>query len=486
MSDQNRPQDPGQPNVPPQVPSAGGPYGPPPGGYAAPGQQPAQPGQPGYGTPQQGFGQPPAGAQPGFGQQPYGQQPTAPQPEYGQPGQPGQQGQPGQPGAGQPGYGPPPGAGGFQSPAMGAQASAQFGAGGPGGTAPSGWGTPPPSQPPAKSGSKMPLIIGGSVVLVVALIFGLMQLGNRNSTGTTGNPGGGTTTASVPSTGTGAASPTEAVQRYYDALAASDPDAIFNLVRTDLPDRTFLTKEVMTAAAQAAPITDLQLTEGEVDKYSGEISADYTVNGRTRTQKFNLSTRDGRWYLLTITARMYVKQLNPEVTGLTLNGVAVPDDDTVDVFPGGYALGTTSDTYTLSEDAVVVESLSSPEDLYEIKTVLTKAGLDGFKAATTKLVNSCKKPGELKNAACGVNFRQPSGAKIKGSSITCTPSGTSSIDKMKPTVDASDLTARSSLSVKFACKLTATNGNRYTGTSYLFYVYGSKGDSGWKATAERP
>ena len=55
MSDQNRPQDPGQQNNP-QVPSAGSPYGQP-AGYDAAGQQ-------GFGQPPQGYGQPQ-----GFGQQ---------------------------------------------------------------------------------------------------------------------------------------------------------------------------------------------------------------------------------------------------------------------------------------------------------------------------------------------------------------------------------------------------------------------------------
>jgi len=118
--------------------------------------------------------------------------------------------------------------------------------------------------------------------------------------------------------------------------------------------------------------------------------------------------------------------------------------------------------------------------------VLTKQGLDGFKAATKKLVASCTKPGSLQNDACNIHFRQPSGARIKGSSIICTPSGTASIDKMKATVDARDLTARSPLAVKFSCRMRATNGSAFKGTQYLFYVYGSKGSSGWKASGERP
>ena len=494
MTDQNPPQDPGQPNQPSQPPSAGSPYGPPPDqpgsgqpGYVQPGQHgsPPQPGQ--------GFGQPPV-SQPGY------QAPATPG-GYPAPGAeggfqaPGTQG--GYPAQGPGGY-PPPGAqGGYQAPGtpgafapagMGAPGSGQFGPPHNSGQ-PAGWAAnpnPPQPGPPSKSGSKMPLIIGGSVVVAIALIFGMMQLFNRPTTGTTGTPGGGSSTSASTGTAVGAGSATEAVQKYFDALAASDPDAVFNLVRGDLPDRTFLTREVMTAAATAAPITNLQLSELTSSNYSAEIEAQYTINARTMTQKFFTSTRDGRWYLSNVAARLYVKSLNPVETGLTLNGVQVGDKEAVEVFPGGYTLGTTSDTYTLSEDKVVVESLSSTTDIYEIRTVLTDSALTDFRAATKKLVDSCEKPGSMKNADCGMNWRQPSNGKIKPSSITCASSGTSSIAKMKPTLDSTDLSARGSLSVTFKCKMQATNGNRYTGTDFLFAVYGTKSDSGWKVSAERP
>lgn len=466
MTDQNRPIDPSQQN--PQAPSAGTPYGPP-GGYPAPGQPNyGQPSGGGYGAPQQGFGQQPAGQQPVYGQQPGGQQPA-----FGQ-----------QP-SGQPGYGQPP-AGGFQAPGIGAQASAQFGAGGQ--QPPAGWGTNPNQlgQPgaPKKAGSRMPLLIGGAVVVIIAVILAATQLFNRNSTGTTGTPG---TTAPSASTGVGAASATALVQKYFDGIAAADPDAILGLVRDDLPDRTFLTKEVLTAAVQAAPITNVQLTELESSKYSAQVQASYTIDGRTQTQKFYMSSRDNAWYLTTITARLYVKSLSPADTGLTVNGVAVPKDvDSIDVVPGGYTLATTSEDFALSQDKVIVESLSSDVSTYKITVKLSDSALKSFKAATTKLVNSCKKPGALVKEECAINFNQPKGDKAVVSSIACTPSGTNSIDRMKPTLDTSDFSVRASLSIRWKCSIKGQGGGRYTGTDYLFSVYGQKTDSGWSVTGKRP
>lgn len=422
MTDPNRPSDPGQPNQPPQVPPAGGPYGQP-GGY-----DPS--GQPGYG-----------------------------QPSYGQPG------------SGQPGYGQPQG--GRQVPP------------GPPPAAPGWTAAAPPPTPPASGKSKMPLIIGGAVVAIVALIAGLLLVNRGGGTAATPATASASPSASTGG-GVGAGSATETVQKYFDGLAAGDPDAIFDLVRDELPDRTFLTREVMAAAVQANPITNLKLTELKSSQYSAEIVADYTINARSQTQKFYLSSRDSRWYLSNIAARLYVQGLSPADTGLTVNGIAVGDVEAIEVFPGGYTLGSSGDTFTFSKTKVVVESLSSSTDVYSIKVQLSDSATKSFRDATHKLVNSCKKPGALKNDNCGIAFRAPSGVKIKPSSIACTPSGTKSIDKMKPTLEASSTTVRGSLSVSFKCTMKSTKGGNYRGFDSLVAVYGEKTATGWKVTGQRP
>lgn len=391
---------------------------------------------------------------------------------------PGQQNNPQVPSPGSP-YGPA----GYGQPGY----QVAGGPGGPGvpGSPTPGWATPPP--PPGqgkKGGNKVPLIIGGAVVVVIALVIGLMQLG-KGSQGTTGTPGSSSPAASAPGGG-GAGTATESVQKYFDALAAADPDTIFGLMRGDLPDRTFLTREVMTAAVQANPITNLKLTELESSKYSAQVQADYTINDRTQTEKFYLSAQDGRWYLSGITAQLYVSALSPADTGLTVNGVQVGDVERIAVFPGGYTLATSGDTYTFSKTKVVVEGLTSSTDLYDIKVQLSDSALKSFRAATKSLVNSCKKPGSLKNEDCGINFRPPSGVKIKASSISCTTSGTNTIDRMKPTLDATDMTVRGSLSIGYKCTMKATNGRGYSGIESLVAVYGEKTASGWKVSGKRP
>lgn len=149
------------------------------------------------------------------------------------------------------------------------------------------------------------------------------------------------------------------------------------------------------------------------------------------------------------------------------------DADLIDVFPGGYTLASTSPIYTFSKDKVVVEAVSSSStDMFEIKVGLSDDALKDFKAATTKLVNSCKKPGSLVRDDCGIRFRQPSGDKAKPSTIACTPSGTNLINRMKPTLDTSDLSVSASLSISWTCTMKGSKGS-YRGYDSLVRVYGT-------------
>ncbi|MFC0452093.1 DUF4333 domain-containing protein [Rhodococcus jostii] len=149
-----------------------GPYGPnDPNGQWAQGQQPGQgnPDQTGgqYGAPQYGqqppaqpWGQPGPGQPQQPGQPQWGQHPQQPgQPQWGQQPQPGQLGQPGpgqwgqQPQPGQPQWGQQPGQPQQWGPAPGQQQ----------------WG-----QPPSSGKSKLPLIIGGVVALLVIVGIALV------------------------------------------------------------------------------------------------------------------------------------------------------------------------------------------------------------------------------------------------------------------------------------------------------------------------
>lgn len=241
MTDPNNPQNPNQPHNP-QVPSAGSPYQP---GYGAPGQQP------GYGAPgQTGLWRTrPAGLRSAAVRSAAQLWPAAVR------------------SAGAAALrvsSPhnrvssratvnPPAATRHRVPRRPARVSTALQ-----GVSPGVGQAPVPGAKPAKN-NKMPLIIGGAVVLIVALIFGLdaaqpwqQQRRHRHPHRLRRPPRRAPGGCRVGHRGRA-----EVLRR-----ARRPTPTPSSPVRGDLPDRTFLTKEVMTAAVQAAPITGLQLTAG--------------------------------------------------------------------------------------------------------------------------------------------------------------------------------------------------------------------------------
>ena len=76
---------------------------------------------------------------------------------------------------------------------------------------------------------------------------------------------------------------------------------------------------------------------------------------------------------------------SPADTGLTVNGIAVGDVDAIEVFPGGYTLASTGDTYTFSKTKVVVEGLIASTNVYSIRVQLSAAHTEeDIEAAVTE------------------------------------------------------------------------------------------------------
>lgn len=436
--------------APGQAPGYGAPQGQA-SGYGVPSQAYGPQGQtgPGYGSsqPPQGPPQPPQGAAP-YGQQApawsaYGaQQPTQHLPPAHQ--------APGQPPYGQPGY-PPPGA--------------------PGGPmAPQPWGAS--GRPPA--GKKPPtllLIIGGAVLLlIVGLVFATLQLTSRGTPlpftpTTTNTPGGGLV-----------GTPQQVVEQYFAAITNNDPAGVAAVVDSVGFEDAFVTSEVMSAAGQAAPLGDLTVKELSKGGSSARVQATYSVGGSRTIETFNLFETQGKWVISNPLSRVFLGSLDPTGSGLTLNGVPV-DRDTVLLLPGGYKLATDGGPFAFSPATFVVKD-SQTVNTAGIRLKLSSAGLSDFRSAVKSLVNSCKKPGGLVVPKCGINFRKPSGYTVRGSSVSCTPSGTSSINSVVPLVISPD-NVRASLKVKYKCRMRATNGTPFTGDDDLRVVTARYTGSRW-------
>lgn len=204
---------------------------------------------------------------------------------------------------------------------------ARFGAAG---QRPDGWGTPPvPPGRPEKS-SRTPLIVG------------MTQLVNRTCICTGGTPVSASPNPST-SIDVGARSATGIVQKYFYGPAASGRRGDHRPgprqpARSHVPDQG---------------VAGLRST-----KYSAEIQAD----SRSTGLRLQTSSSPARQCAVPDHHHGVAVREGPQSrhTGLTVNGVAVPAGPrSIDVFPGRHALGTTCESFAMSGDTVIVESLGS-------------------------------------------------------------------------------------------------------------------------------
>jgi hypothetical protein len=251
--------------------------------------------------------------------------------------------------------------------------------------------TAPPRRglPPA---AIIGIVAGGVVVLgvlaAVAVVVVLLVVGRG-----AGSPGPG---------GSAESTPGETVEAYLRAVADSDAEAALALLTSPPDDRTLLTDEVLEASNAAAPITGIAAEEPAADEYYPDVTATYAMGGEPVTATFSLTAdADGRWSILGGTAGL---SLGIPFGGLdlTLNGVPVERDD-VEVFPGTYALATTTPEFTIVDgDAIrVVDPYSFPLD--EVRPALSEQGLVVFGDAIRASVAPCLASRSLA-AGCGLDL----------------------------------------------------------------------------------
>jgi hypothetical protein len=295
---------------------------------------------------------------------------------------------------------PPPAAPQFGAPPAGAS---QYG-GQPGG-APQ-YGGPQQNVPysaPAKPKRKLGTgaligIVGGSilvvVILVVGVVFGISRIG-----GLTGGGGGGGGEAPAAQ----ASSPSDAVSGYLTAVADGDAKTALGYLSSPPADSTLLTDEALAASNTLAPITEIDVPETEGEGGSADVTASYLLNGETVTTTFSTLDYDddGKWELSGGTGSIYTKPFDG--LGLTINGQAV-DAESVEVFPGAYELATSLKNFTLTgpTTVTVTEPYQSAETT-EIKPALTDEALVQFRGLVRAAGDACVASTTLA-AGCGIDL----------------------------------------------------------------------------------
>ncbi|MCA0296184.1 MAG: hypothetical protein LCH96_12935 [Actinobacteria bacterium] len=435
--------------VQPGYPGAG------PGDPQYPGQPyPGQPypGQPYPGQPVPGQQVPPpyqgqaAGAYTGAPSEPYPGQQYPSQPYPGQP-YPGQQ-YPGQAYPGQPGQPQPP------------------------------YGTPP------RKSSKVPIIIGAVVgVLLLGLIaaFALGGLGKsptaRPSTGVTTGPTGASVPPPQPADAAGA------VEGFLQALSQGDADTALAYAATPPVDSSMLTREVLAASLLRAPISDIRVQAGSGAGNSDIISASYKVGDRVVDASFPVVKDGSDWRLEEVAASVDLSGVPTDLLTLALNGVPLTSTSAT-LFPGSYVVTTSDERFKVSHGSFLVESTSDAPDTYSMQVALSSTGIAKVRSAAQKKLNSCLKARSLSPKGCGFGTYLPGNNKPRNSSIRWqVTKNATAMKKLKPKTDASNPTVvRANVNVQVKVNLSSTNGRRWYGYSAIYQVQGDLSGSGVKVT----
>lgn len=364
--------------------------------------------------------QPTQPEQPAPASDPYGQQPVAPVPPYahqqdpygsaGQPayGQGGEQQSYGQQGYGQQSYGQP---GGYAQPGYADPTQ-------PGGQPPFG------GEPPKKKGLGLGAllgIIGGGVLLVAALIWGIIALVNAMS------PGGGTSGGGGDDGGAatgGAATPEEAVQGYFDAIIAGDADAAVALMDTSYvsTDQSLLSSEVLEISNELNPIASLSVGEASgSDSYSTTVRVTYSIGGNNYNENVSVSNSeyDGSGEWLVDPALQTVTASNYEYKGfeVIVNGHTLTTDVRYDVFPGTYQFGTSLEHFTMANedgsDAVILAGGTTASSYGSIPTpTLNEDGVAAWRDAVGAALDACLAEDTIE-AGCGLSIESTYGGNQK-------------------------------------------------------------------------
>ena len=428
---------PPQGGQPPQGSDDSGPHGASPAQGPGPQGYPPQPGpppQPPY--PPQGY--PPQGhPQQGYPPQGYLQQghPQQPAPPPGYPGQPPYAGGPGPQAAG---YGMPPG---------GPQPY-------PPGAYPSGPGQP--SQQPKKRTTLFVLIGAGSLALILAVVAVAVNLG-----GDTGAAGGGTTAGGGTAGAPAAATASEAVNGYLQAVAKGDAQsAVSYAADPSTVSTTYMTRAVLAASAKQAPLTDIKV--GPTDPDATTVPATYRLGSTQVDTSFDvLKTSDDQWKLIEVASTLDLTAVQDDSIPLLMNGTKV-EPGPFSVLPGTYRFTTGQRNFDYgSHPDLVVRYPSDFPDITRVAPRISSKGRSSALSAVKKSWSSCLDKHAQKPKGCPNQFVYKD-FNFRDSTVRWSRKGSDPFKKIKPSyVDAT--TVQYEVKRDLALEGTCTSSGR-TGT----------------------
>lgn len=308
-----------------------------------------------------------------------------------------------------PGYANPgpgghnPGPGYNQYPGVGQPGGSQLGGSqlGGGGGSHLGGGSQLSGGPGGPSGGRNNLVIiavaaGLAIILAVGAGFLLTRNGGDEVAGGPGDPGGDSSSESQPPQG---GKPSDPVQGYLDALAASDAEAAISFAKTPPADKTLLTNDVLTESNERAPITEISVPE-VTDEYTARVSAAFKVGEQSVNQDFRVEQVGSEWKITEIVTDLELSRVRANSVPMLINGASV-DSDALKVFPGSYEFTTGLKYIDYGKSNVlVIEGPDSYAKTSDVKLAPTAEGVKAFTAAAKAHHKKCLAKKELAPKGC--------------------------------------------------------------------------------------
>lgn len=192
------------------------------------------------------------------------------------------------------------------------------------------------------------------------------------------------------------------VRAYFEALSQGNVTAALALGPAPTKGSLdVITAEAYSTARQANPITNV--TVPDQDATATQITASYDLGGKRVTTEVPVRrTDDGAWQLVRTTRTVKVTSPTAGQVPLTVNGVSVHPESTLELLPGIYHVSTGRPYIAYPEsDDLRIEAVSDEQPLvHQLDPYLTPKGKEKLAQVARDALATCLASRELKPKGC--------------------------------------------------------------------------------------
>jgi hypothetical protein len=286
---------------------------------------------------------------------------------------------------------------------------------------------PVPGQAPQKQRTGLFVLIGaGALALILAVVAVAVNLGGRDDTAGGGTTSGGTANAPA------AATASDAVTGYLQAVARGDAQAaVAYAVDPSTVTTTSMTPEVLAASAKRAPMTHIQVPAVS-DPDAATVPASYKLGSTEVSTSIEVMKTSGdAWKLLTVATELDLTAVQDDALPLLINGTTVKPGP-FSVLPGSYRFTTGQRNFDYgSHPDLVVRYPSDFPDISRLQPRISSKGQSSALSAVKKSWSSCLDKHAQKPKGCPNQFRYQD-FNFKDSTVRWTRKGSDPFKKIKP------------------------------------------------------